>query len=377
MPLSIEIKKKIEAIKNEIKKLRDKGEINLAYEKIEELENLNKELEIQLRLEEDEKNSVANNGTAIDDKVDENRAFNKALLGKNMTDSERDYVNKNLISNDVGSKGQVGAVDERGGYLLPETHEAEIREYRRKRVSLKELVTVKNVSTRTGKQPKEGDKKLELLEFDELSDLSVDDLKFGQMKWDVKDYGLLIPVSNSFISDVNANIVQYIGKEFGKASVRTENKKILDEFKKLDANTIDGIDGLIEALNTKLDPAIAETAVLITNQSSYDYLDKLKDKNGSYLLQPLVTEPTKLGFKGKPIVVLPDEELTPKTSENYTFYIGDPEEYLVFFERQGIEVAMSTEAGFKQNATWMRVIERFDVQIDDKKALVLCEMAKA
>ena len=81
-------------------------------------------------------------------------------------------------------------------------------------------------------------------------------------------------------------------------------------------------------------------------------------------------------LKGKVIEVFSDEELTAKTAGNLTFYVGDPEEYLTFYEKKGIEVATSAEAGFKESATWLRVVERFDVGVFDTKALVLCEMAK-
>ena len=83
-----------------MKALRDKGDIEAAHKMIGELENLNKELKIQLKIEEDEKNQVINNqntNPVVNDKVDENRAFNKALKSKAMTDAEKEYVNSKLV----------------------------------------------------------------------------------------------------------------------------------------------------------------------------------------------------------------------------------------------------------------------------------------
>lgn len=378
MLLSEEIRRKIENKKAEMKNHRDKGEIEKAHAMIAEIENLNKELEIQLKIEEDEKNSVVNNSSTavVSDKVDENRAFNKALMNKSMTDAEKKYVADNLVENKAGATGVIGADDVRGGYLLPATHETQIKELRRKRRALKELVNVKSVTTRTGKFNTEGENALELLNFEELNTLTAKDLKFAQKSWAVKDYGLLIPVANQFIEDTDVNIVDYIGKEFVKASVRTENKAIITEFKKLEAKTIKGVNGLLEALNVDLDPAIAENAKIITNQTSFNYLDTLEDKQGRKLLQPCLADPTKMMLRNKIIEVFADEELTPKTSNNLTFYVGDAEEYLNFYEKKGIEVATSAEAGFKEYATWLRVVERFDVGVVDDEALVLCEMAK-
>lgn len=379
MLLSVEIRRKIENKKAEMKALRDKGDIEAAHKMIGELENLNKELEIQLKIEEDEKNQVINNqntNPVVNDKVDENRAFNKALMSKAMTDAEKKYVNSKLVENKAGEPGVIGANEARGGYLLPETHETQIRELRRKRRALKELVNVKKVTTRTGKFNTEGENSLELLNFEELNSLSAKDLKFAQKAWAIKDYGLLIPVANQFMEDTDVNIVDFIGKEFTKAAVRTENKAIITEFKKLTAKTIKGLDDIITALNVDLDPAISENAKIITNQTSFNYLDTLKDKNGYPILEPCLADPSKKMLKGKVIEVFSDEELTAKTAGNLTFYVGDPEEYLTFYEKKGIEVATSAEAGFKEYATWLRVVERFDVGVFDTKALVLCEMAK-
>ena len=379
MLLSVEIRRKIENKKAEMKALRDKGDIEAAHKMIGELENLNKELEIQLKIEEDEKNQVINNqntSPVVSDKIDENRAFNKALMNKAMTDDEKKYVNSKLVENKAGEPGIIGADETRGGYLLPETHETQIRELRRKRRSLKELVNVKKVTTRAGKFNTEGENSLELLNFEELNSLDSKDLKFAQKAWSIKDYGLLIPVANQFMEDTDVNIVDFIGKEFTKAAVRTENKAIITEFKKLTAKTIKGLDDIITALNVDLDPAISENAKIITNQTSFNYLDTLKDKNGYPILEPCLSDTSKKMLKGKVIEVFSDEELTAKTAGNLTFYVGDPEEYLTFYEKKGIEVATSAEAGFKEYTTWLRVVERFDVGIFDTKALVLCEMPK-
>ena len=50
------------------------------------------------------------------------------------------------------------------------------------------------------------------------------------------------------------------------------------------------------------------------------------------------------------------------------------EDYLAFFDRDVYEMAASGEAGFTKNATLLRVIERYDVQKVDTKALVKVEI---
>ena len=79
-------------------------------------------------------------------------------------------------------------------------------------------------------------------------------------------------------------------------------------------------------------------------------------------------------FKGREIVVLTDTELAPAGGKKQTFYIGDLEEAVAFFDKKGVEVAVSAHAGFKSNATLMRAIERFDVKPVDTKAIVHLEI---
>ena len=66
---------------------------------------------------------------------------------------------------------------------------------------------------------------------------------------------------------------------------------------------ISTIDSLKDVFNVGLDPAITTGAMVIANQNGYNYLDKLKDKDGKYILQPNPTQPTQMMLFGKyPIV---------------------------------------------------------------------------
>ena len=101
--------------------------------------------------------------------------------------------------------------------------------------------------------------------------------------------------------------------------------------------------------------------------------DKQKDKNGRDILGESLADPTKKNFKGREIVVLPDW-LLPTAGKALPFYVGDLEQAINFYERKGVEIAVSTEAGFSKNATLLRAIERFDVQPFDSEAVVFMEI---
>ena len=69
--------------------------------------------------------------------------------------------------------------------------------------------------------------------------------------------------------------------------------KVADEMTKGKEVVISTIDSLKDVFNVGLDPAIAAGAMVVTNQNGYNYLDKLKDKDGKYILQPNPTQPTR------------------------------------------------------------------------------------
>src|SRR5690606_5150473 len=114
-------------------------------------------------------------------------------------------------------------------------------------------------------------------------------------------------------------------------------------------------------LNKDLDPAIADNAVVVVNQTAFDILDRTKDENGRYLLQDNPTQETPKMMKGKPVHVFSDEQLKPVAGRGVMF-ISDISEAIDFQDRGVYEVKISEEAGFNTNKTLARVIELFDVK---------------
>lgn len=87
MKKSIEMKKELEVMRNEIKALKDEGKIEDAHAKLtafKELENKIKEVETEEALE------VMNEKTQVNIKneMNANRLFNRVVLGKPITDEE-------------------------------------------------------------------------------------------------------------------------------------------------------------------------------------------------------------------------------------------------------------------------------------------------
>ena len=333
------------AMKNDIAELQAKFDLlqDLEIEKMEGIDNM---IEFENRTE----------------KVSDVVAFNKAVLGKKLTEAENALVEK---------------VDEDGGYLVPKEQRTQIEELKRELIPLKQFCNVIPVGTLSGSMPLEVDANDELTNFEEMTEIGQSTIKFGNVAWKLSDYGDIIPISNTLLQDEKANLTNYIGRRFAKKAVRTENKKILEilatSTKVPGTGEAGGYKAIQKALNVHLDPEIAANSIIITNQDGYDYLDELTDGNGRPLLTDSLTVPGAKEFKGKRIVILSNAHLASPEGK-LTFYVGDISEAVAFFDRESYEMAVSKEAGFTKNATLMRVVERFDVKSVDTKAVVNVEI---
>ncbi len=381
---SVEIKNKIAKLKEEIARLRDEGKVEDAYKKLDELKALGKELEIANELEKEDKEATLEGGKVLNDvkNIDANVVFNKLVLGKNVTEEEYEaYKNSLSIKNEAGSPGQIEHDGERGGYLVPEQSETKLHEFREEEIALKDYCNVMKVNTMSGKFPVVTKQNGRLIKFEELTEIQQSQILFAQQKWQLEDYGDIIPVSNTILQDTSINLVKFIGRQFIKKAVNTENDEILaimkevTKDKKVDGKA--GADDIKDILNTKLDPAIKKRSVIFTNTWGFNYLDKLKDKNGRYLLSDSLKEEGYKLLDGRKIEVLDDVTLPnggTKQAPKLPFYIGDLEEAVNFYDRMGVEIAISKEAGFTKNATFLRAIERFDVHTYNPDALVYLEL---
>lgn len=381
---SVEIKNKIAKLKEEIARLRDEGKVEDAYKKLDELKALGKELEIANELEKEDKEATLEGGKVLNDvkNIDANVVFNKLVLGKNVTEEEYEaYKNSLSIKNEAGSPGQIEHDGERGGYLVPEESEMKIYEFRNEEISLKDYCNVINVNTMSGKFPVMTKQDGRLIKFEELTEIQQSQILFAQQKWQVEDYGDIIPVSNTLLQDTSINLISFIGKQFAQKAVNTENDAILAKMKEITkAKKVDGKAGLADiktVLNTKLNPAVKKRAVIFTNTWGFNYLDNLVDKNGRPLLSDSIREEGYKVLDGRKIVVLDDVSLPnagTKQAPIYPFYIGDLSEAINFYNRLGVEIAISKEAGFTKNATFLRAVERFDVHTFNPDALVYLEL---
>ena len=375
MRKSVEMKKQLYALKNEIKTLQAAGKVNEAHGKLDELNTMKNAIAVQEAIEQEEMENFAGNPVehtvTVDNSVMQNRVFNKQILNMPLTEDEKKYA-----TNAVGTPGQAGGIKSKGGYLLPEEQFNRLIEYRRGLIALKDLCEVIPVTRRSGSIPTTVEDDSELINFDELNDISKKDINFAQISYNVGTYGEIIPVANELLEDIDIDLISVIGRRFVRKGINTENSKIIALLQTLTPKAGDSYDDIKTALNVSLDPAISATAVIITNQNGFDYLDQVKLDNGLPLLQPVLTDPTKKQLSGRIIHVVKNERLSD-VSGAHPFFVGDMAEFCKFFDREQVTVDLSTDAGFNMNAAMLRAIERFDVQKADVKAMVYLEITPA
>lgn len=369
MRKSIEMRQELETMRGEINALQAAGKITEAHNKLDAFNKLKASIEVQEAIEtEEDKNfhgTPANTGSTVSDKVMRNRVFNKLVLGRPMDDAEKAIA----ATMTAGTPGQVGATPAKGGYLLPEQEMNRLMEFRRGLLSLKPLCEIIPTVRRSGSFPTVTDDTGTLTNFDELNEITQGDIDFSHITFAIGAYGEIIPVANELLEDIDIDLIGVIGSRFQRKAVRTENAKIIAKLANLTPNAITNYKGIKKAINVTLDSTYADGANIVTNQDGFDWLDELDDSNGHPLLQPLLTDPTKKMLAGHIITVASNTQL-PTATKVVPIYVGSMFDYVKFFDRKAVTVDVSREAGFTKNATFLRAIERFDVEAGDASAMV-------
>lgn len=362
----LELKRTIANLRKEVEALQAAENMDAAVAKATELREACNELKLAeaIKAANDAQNvgmaPFSSVGAAVD-AAKLNVINNKIILGRPLTEEEQAIVNA------AGTPGLVEATPGKGGYLVPEQQLNMLLELRRQRVALKDYCNVIPVASNSGNAPMDGEETAKLVAFDELNEIHKGDFDLFQVAFKVSSYGDIIPVSNELLQDNTFNLMGLIGNRFVKRAVNAENEKIL-ALLGTPGTVITNWKDLAKALNVTLDPGVGAVAKIFTNQDGMQWLDEQEDTNKRPLLVPSIADPTKHMFRGHEVIVL-SNALLPTKAKDVPFHVGSMFDAVAFFDRLGVEVAVDTSAGFTQNATLIRAIERFDVKKKDATAM--------
>lgn len=305
-----------------------------------------------------------------------NRIFNKLVLGRTLNDVEREVYSANRKAFDSpGTPGQVEATANKGGYLVGDEQMQILMEFRRAYSQLRDYCNVFQVSKPTGKFPSVGAETGKLISFEEITAINKDDVTFGQISYEVTDYGDIIPISNQLIADSDFSIMNIIGQRLARKGVNTENYVILTavDTQLSSPTTITTYKQLLKAMNVTLDRAFYANTRIFLNQDAFQWLSTLEDANNRPLLIPDVVSPDNYRFRGKEVVVIPNSVMptvTVSSDDLAPIYVGSMADFIGFFERAGVEISTSSDFMFDKYAVAMRAVMRFGVSILDSSALV-------
>lgn len=304
----------------------------------------------------------------IKDEKEENKSFVNNFRG--MLKNDPKVVN--MLSSKKDEKGN-GI-----GLTIDGDVETQINTIKRTFTSLEQFVSIENVTTPAGTRVIEVDQ--DITPLANLDDESAtigdnDDPTLTTIKYEIHRYAGISSATNTLLADSDENVLAWLTGWVAKKDVITRNSQILAVLKNLPEEQqvkVSSFNDLKTILNVKIDPLIAATSVMITNQSGFDVMDHVVDNNGRYVMQHDVTNPTAPArFDGKPVIVISDRFL-PNDGDSYPLYVGDLKQAVRLFDRQQMSL-LTTNIGagaFEQDLTKIRAIDRFDVQLWDSAAVV-------
>jgi len=366
-----ELLAKLDTAKTEVRSLMGEDKVKEAEEKMEEVRQLQKKVELQRSLDEQEANETRS-GEEIpagkgEDEVEYRDVFMKALRNKPLNSEERE-----VIDGIYEERAMSGLNGEDGGLVIPQDIQTRINELARSFDALEQYVTVETVNTRSGSRVLEKNSEMvPFVEVDEMGEIpEIDNPKFSKVDYAIKDRAGILPLSRTLLQDSDQNIQRYVENWLGKKSKVTRNTLIVNVIKTLTKKTIADFDDIKTVMNVELDPAIAANSIVLTNQDGYNHLDLMKDSDGKYILQPDPTKPGRKLLNGRPVVVIANRFLPTVVDEvggtsTAPLVIGDLKEAIVLFKREEMELK-STDVGgdaFKRNTLDLRAIQRDDIKL--------------
>lgn len=186
--------------------------------------------------------------------------------------------------------------------------------------------------------------------------------EFKKVAWAVKTYRGYIPVSQEALEDSDIDLAGLVATHVQRQALNTANAEISKVLKTATAKNLTSLDDLKDLVNVTIEPAYPVS--IVASQSFFNAVDKLKDKDGRYLLQQDVTVASGYKLLGREIVILGDEVIGSKAGDQVAF-IGDIKAFTKFFDRKQESVRWVDNDIYGQ---LLAAFIRFDVEAADTDA---------
>lgn len=382
-----ELQQKLAAAEQAARLAIGEGNVEAAEKHMEDVRALRKQIEMLEELEAEAKREAEAARPASerrDEREFESRyteVFLKAVRRRRLSADDLEVINAYMQPfRAVMHQGGVGTdPDGDSSLVVPQDIQTRINEVIRSFVDLSEVIRRETVNTLSGSRVLEKDEDMTPLavvnEFGQIGE--TDNPKFIGISYQLVKRAGFLPLTNELLADSDQNLIAYVSDWIGRKVVVTRNTLIAGLLSGMTPQTITDHGGLRKILNVDLDPAISASATILTNQDGFNWLDEQEDDQGRPLLQPDPTQPTRMLYKGRPIVVVANRFLPSRVATNTfaPFYVGNLRQLAVLFTRGVFELASTREGGeaWRRDTTEMRVITRDDVKFWDTGAAVFAE----
>ncbi|MCJ8173971.1 phage major capsid protein [Clostridium botulinum] len=358
-----ELRTQLEAKKVEVRGFIKDKKVAEAEKSMEEKRELEKLIKAAEELEEEEKRDLEfqrdNNKINEIKKVDEMRVLTKKVLGKDMTEEEREVVK--IADNQA---------------IVPKQFVNELEELKRGYGSLKALCDVIPVTSNAGTKPcvdlDQGDELKLVLEGDDIED---DSLATTEIDYKVDKIGKLIKLTSELVDDAVIDIENMAKTVFLEKAVRSENSRILNIINS-NAKELSVADNAVDhkVFAKEMDnqvPAVRAGLVTLVNSTLYSEWKNAEDKQGRNL--NLITNINGQDyFNGKPIQEFDDSLIKLTEGKTKVAYMVNMKEAVKFFDRKQITIAKAEK--FENDTKMLRILERIDVKKGSTRSIKKMEL---
>lgn len=370
-----ELTEQAEQLERAVDEVSTDDEMKDVEESADELTKQLDDINAQIKVLEDEKQKLEDELAAIEEDEQPQEETSEAERGAQKTMSKREKIKneEEMTYQERAKKAINGYVRKQeravtgfkttdGEVLIPE----EILQAYKKpvdQVDLKQYVRTVKVNSKTGSLPviKRAEGTMNTVE-ELAANPELAKPTFTEVKYNVNTYRGYVPVSQEIIDDADYDVTGLIAEAINDQTLNTTNKAIATVVKGLTAKEVTGVDGLKDLINKEIKKVY--NVKLFVSASLYAALDKLKDKNGRYLLQDSITAASGKMLLGKEVVVLDDDVIAAAPGEMKGF-VGDLAAAVTYFDRVQTTVRWTDNEIYGQ---LLAGVTRFDVQKVDTDA---------
>lgn len=371
-----ELKEEAEQLERALDEVSTDEEMKDVEESADELTKQLDDINAQITALEEEKQKLEDELAAIEEDEQPQEENEEAERGAQKTMSKREKIknNEEMTYQERAKKAINGYVhrQERAAVTGFKTTDGEVvipeeilQAYKKPvdQVDLKQYVRTVKVNSKNGSLPviKRAEGTMNTVE-ELAANPELAKPTFTEVKYNVKTYRGYVPVSQEVIDDADYDVTGLVAEAINDQTLNTTNKAIATVVKTLTAKEVTGVDGLKDLINKEIKKAY--NVKLFVSASLYAALDKLKDKNGRYLLQDSITAASGKTLLGKEVVVLDDDVIAAAAGEMKGF-VGDLAAAVTYFDRVQTTVRWTDNEIYGQ---LLSGVTRFDVQKVDTDA---------